>query len=138
MSQKCWKSIFMIKNIQSLENQGIRIEATSINDEYRRCSHDCRGGKIITDEGSGEIFCGSCGHVLEERSSETIPESHYGSTDHMTKNIAPMQSATMFGTNMTIISDKDGLGNSLSTKTRETFYRLKRLNNRNTGFANNQ
>ena len=129
----------MIKEIQSLESQGIRVETGSINEDSRICSSDCRGGQIITDNGLGEIFCGSCGHVLEERSSETIPESYYEPTDYMAKNTAPMQSNTMFDTNVTtIISDKDGLGNLLSTKTRETFYRLKRLNNRRTGSANNQ
>jgi len=129
----------MIKNIQSLESQRIRIEANPVHDESRRCSPVCRGGQIITDDRVGEIFCGSCGHVLEERSSETIPESYYGPTDYMTKSTAPMQSITMFDTNMTtVISDKDGFGNSLSTKTRETFYRLKRLNNRHTSSSNSQ
>ena len=129
----------MIKNIQSLESQGIRIETESINEEFRSCSPDCRGGQIITDNGSGEIFCGSCGHVLEERSSETIPQSYYEPTDYTTKSTAPMQSNTMFDTNITtVIADKDGLGKSLSTKTRETFYRLKLLNNRRTGSVNNQ
>ena len=129
----------MVENIQSLESQGIRINPKSVNDESQKCSSDCTGRQIITDNGLGETFCGSCGHVLEERSSETIPESYYGSTDYMTKSNAPMQSSTMFGTNITtIISDKDGLGNSLSTKTRETFYRLTRLNSRHTDYANNR
>lgn len=128
----------MIKHIQSLESQGIRFATAFTHDDSRRCSPDCKGGQIITDDGSGETFCDSCGHVLEERSSETISESYYGPTDYMTKSIAPMMSTTMFSTNMTIISNKDGLGNSLSAKTRETFYRLKQLNNRNTGSANSQ
>lgn len=127
----------MIKNTQCLERQGI-IKVKSVNDESRKCCTNCKGKQIITDDVTGEICCGSCGHVIEERSSVTIPEFCYGPIDYMTKSTAPMQSNTMFDTNMiTIISDKDGLGNSLSTKTRETFFRLKRLNNRYTGSNNN-
>ena len=129
----------MAKNKLSLESQEIKIEIKSTNDESQKCSPDCLGRQIITDNGSGETFCGSCGHVLEERLSETIPESYYGPADYMTKNNSPMQSSIMFGTNTTtIISDKDGLGNSLSTKTRETFYRLTRLNNRHSDYANSR
>ena len=129
----------MVKNKQSLVNPETRTIFPSVNDEYQKCNICCQGGQIITDNVTGEIFCGLCGHVLEERSLEMIPEAYYSSTDYMTKSTAPMQSGTMFGTNMTtIIADKDGLGNSLSTKNKETFYRLRRLNNRRTGSANNQ
>lgn len=129
----------MLKNKQILTNLETRTVATFINDESQKCGPDCRGGQIITDDVSGEIFCDSCGHVLEERSLETIPESYYNPIDYMTKSTAPVQSIAMFGTNMiTIIADKDGLGNSLSTKTKETFYRLKRLNNRSTYSDNPQ
>lgn len=129
----------MVKNRQTLESQGDEIENRSSIYESQKCSPDCLGRQIITDSGSGETFCSSCGHVLEERSSETIPESYYGPTDFLTKSTAPMQSNVMFGTNATtIMSDKDGLGNPLSTKTRETFYRLIRLNNRHTEYANSR
>ena len=99
--------------------------------DFQKYNTHYKCGPVITDDESGEIFCGSCGHVFEEKLLERIPEPHHGSIDYMTRNMAPIPSITMFDTNtVTIMANKDGMGNSLSAKTRESFFRLKRLNNR--------
>ncbi|HJW19557.1 MAG TPA: TFIIB-type zinc ribbon-containing protein [Candidatus Nitrosotalea sp.] len=104
-----------------------------INDFFSKCiTPNCKGWPIVTDSVSGEILCGSCGLVLEEKSLETILPYGYDSTDSLAKKSSGMaNSLTMFDMNMTtVISDRDGLGHVLSRTTQSEFYRLKMLNTR--------
>ena len=124
---------------QILENQEKKTMLKSILKDHKQCNASCRCGPVITDDESGEIFCGSCGHVFEERSFERIPESYHGSMDFMARSTAPIPSVVTFDTNtVTIIANRDGLGKSLSTKTRDSFFRLKRLNNRSSRYGTSQ
>ena len=70
----------MNKHKQILVKQELDVvtnTSLTINEVFPRCiTHDCKGWPIITDNVSGEILCGSCGQVLEEKSLETNP-SHW-------------------------------------------------------------
>jgi len=104
-----------------------------INEFFPKCTTpNCKGWPIVTDNVSGEILCGSCGLVLEEKSLETISSHGYDSADYFTKkNSGTTNSLTMFDMNMTtVISDRDGMGHSLSRATKNEFHRLKMLNTR--------
>lgn len=129
----------MSKHKQILAKQELDVVTNThpkTNEVFPKCiTRDCKGWPIITDDVSGEILCGSCGRVLEEKSFETIP-SYWSDqlVDHLTKKIpGSVNSLTMFDMNMTtIMSDRDGIGNSLSGTAKNEFYRLKMLNTRST------
>ncbi len=105
-----------------------------INEFFLKCTtSNCKGWPIVTDNVSGEILCGSCGLVLEEKSLETILPYGYDSADYFTKKSSgtTTNSLTMFDMNMTtVISDRDSMGHSLSRATKNEFHRLKMLNTR--------
>lgn len=109
----------------------IQIGKSPTNEESE-CSLGCRGGLHITDSAKGEIFCGLCGRVFEERLPET---GSYDFLNAAIKNSIPTPSS-MFGTNTTIIGNRDWLGRAISSKT--TFYRLKLLNKRQTRILDNK
>src|SRR5574340_244628 len=103
-------------------------------------TRDCKGWPIITDNASGEILCGSCGRVLEEKSLETIPSHWSDPVDYLTKkNSGSANSLTMFDRNMTtVMSNRDFMGNFLSRTNKNEFYRLKILNTRSTVASKNK
>lgn len=106
-----------------------------------RCpTKGCKGSPIITDTSSGEIICGSCGFVLLERSVDPTPEHILDSSEFITKTrTGPEQSLTMYDKGMmTVISDKDAMGRSLSSDMRNTFGRLKVLNSRSRMASSNR
>ncbi len=100
----------------------------------------CKGKPIITDTSSGEIICGSCGFVLLEKSIDPNPEYISDTTEFLTKTrTGPGQSLTMYDKGMmTVISDKDAMGHLLSGGMRNTFGRLKVLNNRSRTASSNR
>ncbi|MGI0058600.1 MAG: transcription initiation factor IIB, partial [Nitrosotalea sp.] len=107
--------------------------SSQTSESFPKCTTpNCKGWPIVTDNVSGEILCGSCGLVLEEKSLETISPYGYDSTDYFTKKSSgTANSLTMFDMNMTtVISDRDSMGRSLSRATKNEFYRLKMLNTR--------
>ncbi len=112
----------------------IRLNKSGILDTvFPKCqTSKCKGSPIITDPSSGEIICGSCGFVLLERSVDPNPERISDTTEFVTKTrTGPEQSLAMYDMGMmTVISDKDALGHSLSSYMKNTFVRLKVLNNR--------
>jgi transcription initiation factor TFIIB len=109
------------------------------SDVLQKCiTTGCKGWPIITDNSSGEILCGSCGRVLEERSLDTVPLFEYDS-DSRKKQFGLANSFTMYDMNMTtIMSDKDGMGRTLSSINKTAFYRLKILNTRSNIAAKNK
>lgn len=112
-----------------------------INEVFPSCiTHDCKGWPIITDNASGEILCGSCGLVLEEKSLETISSYWSDPVDYLTKKSSgSANSLTMFDMNMTtIMSNRDSMGKSLSRTAKNEFYRLKILNTRSTVASKNK
>ncbi len=100
----------------------------------------CKGAPIITDSSSGEIICGSCGFVLLERSIDPNPERIADASEFVTKTrTGPEQSLAMYDMGMmTVISDKDALGHSLSSYMKNTFGRLKVLNSRSRAASSNR
>lgn len=100
----------------------------------------CKGAPIITDTSSGEIICGSCGFVLLERSVDQNPERIADTTEFVTKaRTGPEQSLAMYDMGMmTVISDKDAMGRSLSSYMKNTFGRLKVLNSRSRTTSSNR
>src|SRR5579885_1116991 len=118
----------MSKRKQVLERPEISKKSSS---EYACITSGCKGWPIITDNSSGEILCGSCGRVLEERFLETSPPYEYDSGDYPKKNSGLANSLTMFDMNMTtMMSDRDSMGKPLSSINKSAFYRLKVLNAR--------
>lgn len=100
---------------------------------FQKCpTAGCKGYPIITDTSSGEVVCGSCGFVLLERSVDPNPDHVSDANEFLTKTrTGPEQSLTMYDMGMmTVISDKDAMGRSLSGEVRNTFGRLKVLNSR--------
>ena len=126
----------MSKHKQILSKQELEVVANvpvQINEVFPGCTtNDCKRWPIITDNVSGEILCGSCGLVLEEKSLETISSYYSDPIDYLTKkNSGSVNSLTMFDMNMTtIMSKRDSLGKSLSRTAKNEFYRLNILNTR--------
>ncbi|MDE1763258.1 MAG: transcription initiation factor TFIIIB [Thaumarchaeota archaeon] len=100
----------------------------------------CKGAPIITDTSSGEIICGSCGFVLLERSIDPNPEHISDASEFISKaRTGPEQSLAMYDMGMmTVISDKDAMGRSLSSYMKNTFGRLKVLNSRSRTASSNR
>jgi len=132
------------KQVLAKQELGVVIDTSLKVDEgvFPKCvSHDCKRWSTITDNVTGEILCGSCGRILEEKSLETIiPSYGYDFTDYLTKKSSgSSNSLTMFDMNMTtIMSDRDGTGKSLSRTAKNEFYRLKLLNTRSTVASKNK
>src|SRR5579872_1549366 len=134
----------MSKRKQILVKQELYVVPSTLlktNEVFLKCvTPNCKGWPIITDNTSGEILCGSCGRVLEEKSLETISQYESDPAVYFTKkNSGSASSLTMFDMNMTtIMSDRDGMGKSLSRAAKNEFYRLKMLNTRNTVASKNK
>lgn len=112
-----------------------------IDDAYPKCPNgQCKDAPIITDASSGEIVCGSCGYVMVEKSVDPNPEHISDATEFITKTRnGPEQSLTMYDMGMmTVISDKDAMGRSLSGDMKSTFGRLKVLNSRSRMASSNR
>ncbi len=92
----------------------------------------CKGGPLITDDSTGEIICGFCGSILVERLIATDLERTRDPDEFLTKTrTGPGQSLSMYDMGIaTIMSNKDAMGKSLSSATKNTFERLKRLDSR--------
>jgi transcription initiation factor TFIIB len=132
------------KHKQILAKQELDVVANipiQINEVFPGCTTtDCKGWPIITDNVSGEILCGSCGLVLEEKSLETVSSHWSDPVDYLTKKSSgPINSLTMFDMNMTtIMSKRDSMGKSLSRSTKNEFYRLNILNTKSTVASKNK
>jgi transcription initiation factor TFIIB len=92
----------------------------------------CKGEPLITDDSTGEVICGCCGSILMERSVDLNSEQSRDFNEFLTKTrTGPEQSLSMFDMGMmTVMSDKDATGKSLSSSAKYTFGRLKKLNSR--------
>ncbi len=95
-----------------------------------RCQLDtCKTYPIITDSDRGEVFCGGCGLVLVQNLDDTSHENRSYSSEDFMKNArtGPATTLTMFdkGLSTVIGANKDSSGNSLSSKTKYEFNRLR-------------
>jgi transcription initiation factor TFIIB len=95
-----------------------------------KCQLDtCKTYPVITDSDRGEVFCGGCGLVLVQNLDDTSHENRSFSSEDFMKNArtGPAMSLTMFdkGLSTVIGTNKDFSGNSLSSKTKFEFNRLR-------------
>ena len=95
-----------------------------------KCQLDtCKTYPVITDSERGEVFCGGCGLVLVQNLDDTSHDTRSFSSEEFMKNsrTGPGTSLTMFdkGLSTVIGSNKDSSGNSLSSKTKFQFNRLR-------------
>jgi len=95
-----------------------------------KCQLDtCKTYPIITDSDRGEVFCGGCGLVLVQNLDDTSHENRSYSSEDFMKNArtGPATTLTMFdkGLSTVIGANKDSSGNSLSSKTKYEFNRLR-------------
>lgn len=95
-----------------------------------KCKLDtCKTYPVITDSERGEVFCGGCGLVLVQNLDDVSHDTPSYSSEEFMKNArtGPGTSLTMFdkGLSTVIGSNKDSSGNSLSSKTKYEFNRLR-------------
>lgn len=95
-----------------------------------KCQLDaCKTYPAITDSERGEIVCGGCGLILVQNMADTSYENNgYTQEDFMKlTRTGPATSLTMHdkGLSTVIGANKDSSGNSLSSKTKYEFNRLR-------------
>ena len=95
-----------------------------------KCQLDtCKTYPVITDSDRGEVFCGGCGLVLVQNLDDTSHDNRSFSSEDFMKNArtGPATTLTMFdkGLSTVIGANKDSSGNSLSSKTKYEFNRLR-------------
>ena len=95
-----------------------------------KCQLDtCKTYPIITDSERGEIVCGGCGLILVQNISDTSYENNGYTLEGFMKQArtGPASSLTMFdkGLSTVIGTNKDFSGNTLSSKTKYEFKRLR-------------
>jgi len=95
-----------------------------------KCQLDtCKTYPVITDSDRGEVFCGGCGLVIVQNLDDTSNENRSYSSEEFMKNArtGPATTLTMFdkGLSTVIGTNKDSSGNSLSSKTKYEFNRLR-------------
>ncbi len=95
-----------------------------------KCQIDtCKTYPVITDSDRGEVFCGGCGLALVQNLDDASHENRSYSSEDFMKNArtGPATSLTMFdkGLSTVIGTNKDSSGNSLSSKTKYEFNRLR-------------
>jgi transcription initiation factor TFIIB len=113
-------------------NQSV-IKTRNIEDGALKCKIlSCKGRPLIEDVATGEIICGCCGSILVEKSVDVNPERTRDSEEFFAKTrTGPEQSLSMYDMGMmTVMSNRDALGKSLSGSTKNDFERLKKLNSR--------
>src|SRR5918996_1670441 len=99
-----------------------------------RCPR-CGKGPMVTDNSSGEMFCGNCGFVVTERIEETGPEWRaFSKEEHEDRSRAGIPtSLAMHDMGLaTIIGpvDKDASGKPLSASMKSTIERLRTWDSR--------
>ena len=115
------------------KNDAIEIMKREISKNiFENCIQDvCKEGPIITDNELGEITCGSCGTILDEKTIDGGPENRYFTKeDYMTNTRFGPKIKLSFGDMglSTFINsqNKDSSGKRLPNKIRSTFYRLRK------------
>ena len=99
-----------------------------------RCPR-CGKGPMVTDNSTGEMFCGNCGFVINERIEETGPEWRaFSKEEHEDRSRAGIPtSLAMHDMGLaTIIGpvDKDASGKPLSSSMKSTIERLRTWDSR--------
>jgi len=94
-----------------------------------KCQLDtCKTYPVITDSERGEIVCGGCGLILVQNISDTYESNGYTLEGFMKlARTGPATSLTMYDKGLSTIigTNKDFSGNTLSSKTKYQFNRLR-------------
>ena len=94
-----------------------------------KCQLDtCKTYPVITDSERGEIVCGGCGLILVQNISNTYESNGYTLEGFMKlARTSPATSLTMYDKGLSTIigTNKDFSGNTLSSKTKYKFNRLR-------------
>jgi len=109
------------------------IKTRNMEDGLLQCKiFGCKGKPLIEDTATGEIICGCCGSILAEKSVDIYPERTSDAEEFLAKSrTGPEQSLSMYDMGMmTVMSNRDALGKSLSGTMKDRFERLKKLNSR--------
>jgi len=88
----------------------------------------CGKSKIITDEETGEMFCGKCGFVITDRVENSGPERTFSDSSTNKSRTGDRTSLTRHDQGLsTIINpiNKDSSGNPLSTSMKSSIKRLR-------------
>lgn len=95
--------------------------------------HNCNEINLITDIVNGEIFCASCGTVIEEKVDNHNEMPLHNMEDFMSKSqVGPKQSLSMYDKGMSSVigKDKDATGKPLTSFNKSRFNRLRMLDSR--------
>ena len=107
-----------------------------LDELFNKCKLDsCSRGPLITDKDTGEILCASCGQVLIEKMTSIEPETRSFDLEQFSEKsrtgiksslaIYDMGLATSIG-----IANKDAFGKNFSGYMKNTFVRLRVLDQR--------
>lgn len=108
-----------------------------------KCKLDrCSVYPTVTDAERGEVVCGGCGLVLLQRLEDTSHEgASFSQEEYMTQTrTGPATSLSMYdmGLSTNIGYNIDSTGNSLSSKTKATFDRLRKWDQRSKSKPSNR
>lgn len=91
----------------------------------------CKGTPIITDYSTGEVLCGACGCVLEEKAHDGGFETFEDLGDfYANSKRGNKQSLQMIDPLSSVMSDKDSFGNNIKGPLKRVFERLEILDSR--------
>ena len=93
----------------------------------------CGKNNLVTDSESGEIFCSSCGMVIDEKVSDNSPERVFSDSTVNTSRTGDRTSLTRHDQGLsTIINpiNKDSSGKPLSASMKSSLNQLRKLNSR--------
>ena len=106
------------------------LQTLNIGSKCARCGKN----SIVTDNVTGERFCGGCGYVISERVEESGPERTFSKddVDNKTRTGSPTSLAMHDMGLATIIdhANKDSTGKPLTASMRSTIERLRTWDNR--------
>ncbi len=101
------------------------LQTLNIGSKCARCGKN----SIVTDNVTGERFCGGCGYVISERVEESGPERTFSKddVDNKTRTGSPTSLAMHDMGLATIIdhANKDSTGKPLTASMRSTIERLR-------------
>ena len=93
----------------------------------------CGKNNLVTDSESGELFCSSCGFVIDEKISDSGPERMFSDTSVNKSRTGDRTSLTRHDKGLsTIINplNKDASGKPLSASMKSSLNQLRKLNSR--------
>jgi transcription initiation factor TFIIB len=97
-----------------------------------RCPR-CTKSKLVTDNTTGEVFCSSCGFVIDDTMVNNSPERMFSDSTVSKSRTGDRTSLTRHDQGLSTIinpSNKDATGKPLSASMKSTVKQLRKLDNR--------